>query len=80
MTKWPNGQRWILAARITTDDGRTGRNHKQLEYSSHNEWYHYPCLLFDGDAAHVAYYYGTNRATHQATRYQKLPKTWFLHP
>lgn len=82
--KWPNGERWILASMVTTDGGRTWHGYRQLEYTSHDEWYHYPCLYFDfprgGSGvrwAHVAYHYGRTGATHQSTLYQRLPADWF---
>ncbi len=77
-TKWPNGERWILASMISTDDGATWRHYRQIEYTGNERWFHYPSLLFDGRHAHLAYLDGDNRHTHQSVRYLRLPVDWLM--
>lgn len=76
---WPRGDRWILASMVSRDDGETWRGYKQIEYTGHGHWHHYPCLLFDGGHAHLAYHYGLSQRgrTHQSCRYARLPAGWF---
>ncbi len=71
------GDRWILAAQISSDGGRTWRGYRELEYPGHTDWICYPCMYWVGDTPHVAYHYwnggNTMTRTHD-TRYQRLTK------
>ncbi|MGH9846779.1 MAG: exo-alpha-sialidase, partial [Blastocatellia bacterium] len=75
------GDRWILAAQISSDGGRTWRGYRELEYPGHADWICYPCMYWVGDTLHVAYHYwnggNTNDRTHDS-RYQRLTKAQLL--
>lgn len=67
------GTRTILASRISTDEGATWTNYRQLEYKTPSKA-SYPALTFAADGAHLIYStpVGTGEASHLA-----LPSDWF---
>ena len=75
------GDRYVLASRISEDGGDTWKNHKEIEYHSHDMWYDYPNVLFDGDFVHLSYRAIELRPDKRWDRvhlgYQKLPLQWF---
>jgi hypothetical protein len=75
------GDRNVLASRISEDGGVTWKNHKEIEYHTHDLWYDYPNVLFDGDFVHLSYRMielkpdkGWDRVN---LGYLKLPIVWF---
>lgn len=76
------GNRYVIASRISNDGGRTWHNYKQIEYHSHDWWYDYPCLFFDGDVAHISMrdieLKPDNSWEKVYLGYLQLPTKWFL--
>ena len=75
------GDRYVLASRISEDGGKTWKNHKEIEYHSHDFWYDYPNVLFDGDFVHMSYraieLTPEKRWDRVNLGYLKLPLRWF---
>ena len=76
------GDRYVLASRISNDGGLTWKNHKEIEYHTHDMWYDYPNVLFDGDFVHLSYRMieltPTKRWDRVNLGYLKLPLIWFF--
>ncbi len=76
------GPRYVLASRISKDGGQTWKNHKEIEYHTHDMWYDYPNVLFDGDFVHLSYRMieltPTKRWDRVNLGYLKLPLVWFF--
>ncbi len=74
---WHLGPRTILAAQISSDQGRTWHGYRELAYSTAGQWFCYPCARWVGNTLHVAYHHWTDFGTSRFvidTRYQKLSK------
>ncbi|NET39982.1 MAG: exo-alpha-sialidase, partial [Cyanothece sp. SIO1E1] len=75
------GPRYVLASRISDDGGKTWKNHKEIEYHSHDMWYDYPNVLFDGPFVHLSYraieLTPEKRWDRVHLGYLKLPLAWF---
>jgi predicted neuraminidase len=74
---WHLGKRTVLAALISSDQGRTWHGYREIAWSKDGEWLCYPCARWVGDTLHIAYHYWTGYGTTQFAidaRYRQISK------
>jgi sialidase-1 len=70
------GLRTPLTAAISSDEGRTWTNVRDLE-SRADQTYSYPSLLFVGPRAVIGYYVSDKKTGRISSRFRSLPVAWF---
>lgn len=77
------GTRFVIAAQVSHDDGRTWTGYRELQYTGKLHTQDYPSILVDGDTVHISHYRinCTGQCSVQGKRhaqYIKLPASFFL--
>ena len=70
------GLRTPLTAAVSSDEGRTWSNVRDLESRS-DQTYSYPSLLFVGHRAVISYYVCDQETGRVSSRFRSLPVAWF---
>jgi len=70
------GKRTPLTAAISSDEGRTWRNDRDLEDRTH-EGYAYTSMAFYRDRVLLTYYVSDEKSGQISSRFRSLPVSWF---